>query len=298
MNKKYTVYEHVSKDGKRYIGITSQKVAVRWRHGNGYAKNIHFYRSIQKYGWENFEHNILAENVDEEKAKNLERELIKKYNTTNPNYGYNVTRGGDTRQTCPEHVKELIRLKNKGKKRTEETKRKISIAKMGKKRGPMSDEQKNKISSSLAGNTNASGKHNNTKLIAMCDMDNKIIKIFNSAVDAGKEMECDSSGISAVCRENANNNGLDKTKYGGVYSNYKWFFLNESNEIINNNYGHKNNNRNTPVIQYDLKGNKLNEFEKLKDATEQYGFSKNGLWLALKGKEKTIYKGFLWVRKK
>ena len=27
--KKYTVYEHVSKDGKRYIGITSQDVKKR-----------------------------------------------------------------------------------------------------------------------------------------------------------------------------------------------------------------------------------------------------------------------------
>lgn len=69
MDRKYTIYEHVSKDGKRYIGITSQKLRVRWRNGEGYVKNIHFYRSIQKYGWDNFQHNIIAENIDEENAK-------------------------------------------------------------------------------------------------------------------------------------------------------------------------------------------------------------------------------------
>ena len=40
MEKKYVVYEHVSKDGKRYIGITSQILRKRWRNGEGYKNNI------------------------------------------------------------------------------------------------------------------------------------------------------------------------------------------------------------------------------------------------------------------
>ena len=299
MNRKYTVYEHVSQDGKRYIGITSQKVTVRWRHGEGYTKNIHFYRSIQKYGWENFEHNILAENVDEEDAKNLERELIKKYETTDPTKGYNVTRGGDTRQPCPDYVRELISQKNKGKPKSEETRKRMSeVAKRRGPRGPMSEEQKKKISKSLIGNKLAFGKHNNTKTVAMCDMKCNILKIYTSAVEAGQKMNCDSSGISRVCRENAKNNGLENTKYGGIYAGYKWFFVDENGEILNNNHGCKNNGRNVAIIQYDLQGNKLNEFSKFKDAESVPGISKNGLSWALKRRDTAVYKGFLWVRKK
>ena len=299
MDRKYTVYEHVSQDGKRYIGITSQKVTLRWRHGEGYAKNIHFYRSIQKYGWENFEHNILAENVDEEDAKNLERELIKKYETTDPTKGYNVTRGGDTRQPCPDYVRELISQRNKGKPKSEETRKRMSEA--AKKRGPrppMSEEQKEKISKSLIGNKRALGKHNNTKPIAMCDMNNRVLKVFKSAVDAGNEMGCSSSGIGTACKENGKNNGLNNTKYGGAYAGYRWFFLDKDGKIINNNYGNKNNGRNLQITQCDLNGNTINEFDKLKDATDAFGFPRNGLCSALKGKEMAVYRGFLWIRKR
>lgn len=298
-NRMYTVYEHVSKDGKRYIGITSQKVAIRWRRGNGYVKNIHFYRSIQKYGWENFEHNILAENVDEEQAKIIEKELIKKYKTTDPEHGYNVTLGGDTRQPCPEYVKELIRQKNKGKPKSDETRKRMSEA--AKKRGPrppMSKEQKEKISKSLIGNKRALGKHNNTKSVVMCDMDNTVLKVFKSAVDAGNEMDCSPSGIGVACKENMKSEGLDKTKYGGIYCGYKWFFLDKQNRIINNNHGYKENGRNTPIIQYNLQGEKIKEFDNIKHATTEMGFSRNSLCFALKKRDKAVYKGFLWVRKK
>ena len=78
MENRYIVYEHVSKDGKRYIGITMQDIRKRWRNGCGYKKNIHFYRAILKYGWDSFEHNILYSNISEEDAKRFERLLIEK----------------------------------------------------------------------------------------------------------------------------------------------------------------------------------------------------------------------------
>lgn len=56
----YTVYMHVSPSGKRYIGITSQKVEKRWANGKGYKTQQYFYRAIKKYGWNNFQHIIVA----------------------------------------------------------------------------------------------------------------------------------------------------------------------------------------------------------------------------------------------
>lgn len=92
MNR-YTVYKHTCPNEKVYIGITQQEPKNRWLNGHGYKKQI-FYRAILKYGWENIKHEILYSNVTEAVAKEKEIELISKYNSTNPKYGYNVVEGG------------------------------------------------------------------------------------------------------------------------------------------------------------------------------------------------------------
>jgi hypothetical protein len=35
LNRTWIVYEHISPSGKIYVGITSQRVKVRWQNGNG-----------------------------------------------------------------------------------------------------------------------------------------------------------------------------------------------------------------------------------------------------------------------
>ena len=92
----WTVYIHTNLiNGKKYVGITSNPVKKRWRNGYGYSENLPIGRAIRKYGWENFDHEIIADNLDEDDAKKMEQELIKSYNTTDDKYGYNVTVGGD-----------------------------------------------------------------------------------------------------------------------------------------------------------------------------------------------------------
>ncbi len=57
----YTVYQHRNKiNNKVYIGITQQALEKRWGiNGTNYKSSPHFFSAIQKYGWDNFEHNIL-----------------------------------------------------------------------------------------------------------------------------------------------------------------------------------------------------------------------------------------------
>ena len=87
--KKYCVYKLTSPFGKVYIGMTCQRIKERWQHGVGYEDNILFYADIQKYGWDNFKHEIIAENLSETEALKLEGELIHKYKSIFPEYGYN-----------------------------------------------------------------------------------------------------------------------------------------------------------------------------------------------------------------
>lgn len=91
----YTVYMHVNKiNDKKYVGIT-KNVKRRWSFCGIEYKNQYFGNAIRKYGWENFDHLILFKNLSKIEACNKEIELIRKYNTTNSLYGYNISLGGD-----------------------------------------------------------------------------------------------------------------------------------------------------------------------------------------------------------
>lgn len=112
----FKVYCHINKtNNKLYFGITSQTLNERWRNGKGYKKGV-FYRAIQKYGWDNFEHILLIENLSEDCAKETEKYLINKYNSIVP-FGYNTTFGGDSiyRPKYTEEERQLRSKKMKGK---------------------------------------------------------------------------------------------------------------------------------------------------------------------------------------
>ena len=126
------VYKHTNKiNGKCYIGVVfnGRKPEHRWGiDGKNYLKNNQpkFANAIKKYGWNNFEHEILYTNLTKEEAKEKEKELILKYDSFQN--GYNATLGGDGSlgTKLSKEVKELLRQKRLGKKATEETKKKIS----------------------------------------------------------------------------------------------------------------------------------------------------------------------------
>ena len=100
MERKWTVYKHTNKiNFFSYIGITSRKPEVRWgKNGKKYrpskGKYSCFYNAIKKYGWDNFEHEILENNLTYKQACEKERYYISFYGTKAPN-GYNLTDGGE-----------------------------------------------------------------------------------------------------------------------------------------------------------------------------------------------------------
>lgn len=89
----YSIYKHTSPSGKSYIGITKQGKKRFGKDGNGYKKQRKFYNAIQKYGWDNFEHEIIEDNLSFEQACFGEQLYIEIYDSINN--GYNIAIGGE-----------------------------------------------------------------------------------------------------------------------------------------------------------------------------------------------------------
>ena len=173
--KQWCVYMHINNvNRKKYIGITSQDPENRWKNGKGYKSQTVFWNAIQKYGWNNFEHEIIFENLTIHEAKEKEVEFIALYKTNcnrynHPSYGYNMTDGGDniyeitleTRKKMSEVAKARLADPNNhpwtGRHHTEETKEKIRKTLTGKMVG---ENNPNFGNHKLAGENNPFyGKH-------------------------------------------------------------------------------------------------------------------------------------------
>lgn len=80
-------------NGKLYIGQTTN-IDKRCTKGN-YRGSKFFYRAIEKYGWDKFEQIIIKTNLSDVEADKWEILMIQFFNTTNSQYGYNLSSGGD-----------------------------------------------------------------------------------------------------------------------------------------------------------------------------------------------------------
>lgn len=135
-NGHYTVYAHINKtNGKMYVGITKRPVEERWLNGEGYKNCIYFDKAIRKYGWDGFDHEIIASHLTEEEACNMEYLLIQKLNLQNRKYGYNIKDGGD-HCNLPEETKEKIGNALRGRTYSDEKKQIYSNAHKGKPLSP------------------------------------------------------------------------------------------------------------------------------------------------------------------
>lgn len=165
---KYTVYKHTAPNGKVYIGITSKSPTKRWDNGNGYKDCALMWRAINKYGWNAFEHTILAEGLTKRAAEALEVQLIREYRSNEREFGYNLESGGRAAHSASEETRKKMSLARMGHPTSEETRRKISEALTGRKVSPehyekikayaetrrgttLSQETKDKLSKAMTG---------------------------------------------------------------------------------------------------------------------------------------------------
>lgn len=108
----YCVYMHKNKiNGKIYIGITNDPKR-RWKNGgieykphDGRITERPFWNAICKYGFDNFEHIIIENNLTKEEAFEKEKYYISKYKSRERNIGYNIACGGNGGKIYIEHPK-------------------------------------------------------------------------------------------------------------------------------------------------------------------------------------------------
>lgn len=123
-----SVYIHINKiNGKIYVGRTSQNPEDRYgTNGIGYLRRDKysekyfqplFANAINKYGWENFDHEVIASNLTEEESRKFEKLLINLLHSNQKEFGYNMTEGGE----------DLSNLWTDERKKIHSNNRKISV---------------------------------------------------------------------------------------------------------------------------------------------------------------------------
>ena len=92
----YRLYRHTNLiNGKVYFGVTKNKMEYRaGKNGAKYWQCTYFNNAIQKYGWDNFSHEVIAENLTKDQASFYERTMIKAYRSNEREFGYNIQPGG------------------------------------------------------------------------------------------------------------------------------------------------------------------------------------------------------------
>ena len=145
MKETYTVYLHTFPNGKVYIGITMQSATRRWRYdGSGYKTQSLIYSAIKKYGWENIRHEVLFTDLSKAEAEAMEIELIAKYKSNQRKHGYNVNNGGCHNGCCSQETKRKISIAKLGTHHSDEAKKKISDASRGRRHAEETKKKRSK----------------------------------------------------------------------------------------------------------------------------------------------------------
>jgi len=154
--KSYYVYIHINLcNSKKYVGLTSQLPEKRFNNGKGYHGCTYFKNAINKYGWENFAHEVVCSGLTKEEAEEMERTLVSFFRTNEREYGYNLTSGGETNKELTEEARRHLSESHKGYVMPQSQRDKISEANRG-ENSPMygkspSEETRRKISKTLTG---------------------------------------------------------------------------------------------------------------------------------------------------
>lgn len=291
----YCVYKHISPSNKIYVGITNNPKHRWYGDGNGYKHNKHFYSAIQKYGWNNFKHEILFDGLTKEIACEKEKELIKEYNSTNPKIGYNISLGGEAIFEGRKHTKKTKEKISNTLKGTRVGKNNPMYGKVSPTKGmKFSQEHNNKISNVLKEKYKKEGLpqktieriNNESRKINQYDLNGNLIKTWNSYYEIKQNFNknISRSNIYNCCIRKE----IDKTRKVLSYLGYQWRFADDCNDITE--YKRRKQNYSViekPIYEIDSNGNIIGKYKSIKHCANVLKLNSSSISAVCLGRYKT-----------
>ena len=302
----WTVYMHTVPNGKRYIGITSKKPEDRWgKDGSGYEKQM-FMNAINKYGWDNIEHKILFTNLTHVEANCKEKFLIKYYNTTDRNYGYNRSYGGDKttkglkysdesknkiRQKARDRMKAVYQYDLDGNFVAEYESIKSASRNTGAKDAHISEICHNETGTAK-GYTWRFYKTDKImsptaricRKVYQYNLQGEFIAEYNSISAAANDNNMSDTAIAYCCK------GIIPYAKGYLWSYEK---VDMHPYEIKKERGIKITETTKKVYQYNMDGDFIQEYLSIGDASLKTGFHRGGIYNVCIGKRRYAY-GYIW----
>lgn len=298
--EKYYVYLHVNKiNNKVYSGITRQKyLCQRWRNGKGYNHCLLFDRAIKKYGWDNFNHIKLFQNMPKEVAQQIERLLIKRYKSKNRSY--NIGEGGEgTNSFSEETIQKLKsytgeRASQYGKKKSTDEKVKMRMVtkkiwdsyspeqKKHRLRGlvPLKPGKDNIFYGKKLSKEEIQRLSEINKIKINCyDLFGNFLKTYNSVGEAAISLGISDKHIGSCA------SGKRKTTGG-----FQWRYYNEDSSNINSIYTKY-------IVLLDNNGNEIKQFKSVSDAAKYVGKSYSCVKDILDNRTINPYSGLKFIYK-
>ena len=246
-------------DKKRYIGLTTQTLAKRWKdHVSESRSNpsSHLHRAIAKYGSHNFNVRVIEEDIKLDQLPEREQYWIAEFDTFNN--GYNQTTGGETSKTLHDDVKE-----------------KISESMLGVSKSPEHTDNMRKTlkERKITFTSPGDGTHHKRKIKGM-NVKTKEIKEVDSTLEAARFLGKSDKASGAISR------AISK---GYMAYGYTWERLDDTpNKKSVKGYGK-------------WTGELVYEFESMNKASlELTGHRSNGIKRSLNNPGKSTWKGCYW----
>lgn len=145
------IYKLTTPDNKVYIGKTKSLKRRFVKYKNCIEQGL-MYIEIQKHGWQNIKKEILYQSeYNEELFSELEKHYIRLFNTFDSDNGLNSQSGGKKGFLTSKKSLQNISISHIGNKPSEETKIKMSLARLGKTFKWSKESSKEKLSKARTG---------------------------------------------------------------------------------------------------------------------------------------------------
>jgi len=251
---------------QRYIGLTTQTLAKRWKEHITEAKrnpSTKLHRAIAKYGSHNFNIRVIEEDIQLDKLSEREQYWIEEFDTFNN--GYNLTTGGETSKTIHEDVKEKISDTMLGVSKSENHTNKVKET--------LTEKSVVEPWGALLPENRGDGIHLRRKVRAT-DVKTKEVKEWESLTQAMESLGRPKNHMAGVIRA---------IKKGYMCYGYTWEYADD-------------NTYNKPVKGYGKwSGELAYEFESMRQAGLFFGAKDGGgIKRSLRNPGKSTYKGCYW----